>query len=151
MQFIQDNTVFRGKERADGMPISPGAFVAININNTSPTTVMDFAADTANDAQLIDLAVGTESLTFNQTTYSYTIAAAANASDKIEATPSPVSYTHLCCQSCTARHPACHDTCEVYCQQKRIQEADKETRRKNSAPDRQIYQHKAETIRKVKR
>lgn len=88
VQFIQDNTVFRGKERADGMPIIPGAFVAININNTSPTTVMDFAADTANDAQLIDLAVGTESLTFNQTTYSYTIAAAANASDKIEATPS---------------------------------------------------------------
>lgn len=88
VQFIQDNTVFRGKERADGMPIIPGAFVAININNTSPTTVMDFAADTANDAQLIDLAVGSESLTFNSTTYSYTIAAATNASDKIEATPS---------------------------------------------------------------
>lgn len=88
VQFIQDNTVFRGKERADGMPIIPGAFVAININNTSPTTVMDFAADTANDAQLIDLVIGTESLTFNPTTYSYTIAAAANASDKIEATPS---------------------------------------------------------------
>lgn len=88
VQFIQDNTVFRGKERADGMPIIPGAFVAININNTSPTTVMDFAADTANDAQLIDLAVGTETLSFSPTTYSYTIAAAANASDKIEATPS---------------------------------------------------------------
>lgn len=88
VQFIQDNTVFRGKERADGMPIIPGAFVAININNTSPTTVMDFAADTANDAQLTDLSVGSESLTFKPTTYSYTIAAAANASDKIEATPS---------------------------------------------------------------
>lgn len=88
VQFIQDNTVFRGKERADGMPIIPGAFVAININNTSPTTVMDFAADTANDAQLIDLVVGSESLTFKATTYSYTIAAATNASDKIEATPS---------------------------------------------------------------
>lgn len=88
VQFIQDNTVFRGKERADGMPIIPGAFVAININNTSPTTVMDFAADTANDAQLTDLSVGSESLTFNPTTYSYTIAAATNASDKIEATPS---------------------------------------------------------------
>ena len=88
VQFIQDNTVFRGKERADGMPIIPGAFVAININNTSPTTVMDFAADTANDAQLTDLSVGSESLTFNSATYSYTIAAATNASDKIEATPS---------------------------------------------------------------
>ena len=88
VQFIQDNTVFRGKERADGMPIIPGAFVAININNTSPTTVMDFAADTANDAQLTDLSIGSESLTFKPTTYSYTIAAATNASDKIEATPS---------------------------------------------------------------
>ena len=88
VQFIQDNTVFRGKERADGMPIIPGAFVAININNTSPTTVMDFAADTANDAQLTDLSVGSESLSFKSTTYSYTIAAATNASDKIEATPS---------------------------------------------------------------
>lgn len=88
VQFIQDNTVFRGKERADGMPIIPGAFVAININNTSPTTVMDFAADTANDAQLTGLSVGSESLSFKSTTYSYTIAAATNASDKIEATPS---------------------------------------------------------------
>lgn len=88
VQFIQDNTVFRGKERADGMPIIPGAFVAININNTSPTTAMDFAADTANDAQLIDLSVGSETLSFSPTTYSYTIAAATNASDKIEATPS---------------------------------------------------------------
>ena len=88
VQFIQDNTVFRGKQRADGMPVVPGAFVAININNVAPTTTMDFPADTANDAQLTALSVGTESLSpaFSATTYSYTIAAAANASDKIEAT-----------------------------------------------------------------
>lgn len=88
VQFIQDNTVFRGKQRADGMPVVPGAFVAININNVAPTTTMDFPADTANDAQLTALSVGTESLspTFSATTYSYTIAAAANASDKVEAT-----------------------------------------------------------------
>ena len=88
VQFIQDNTVFRGKQRADGMPVIPGAFVAININNVAPTTTMDFPADTANDAQLTALSVGTESLspTFSATTYSYTIAAAANASDKVEAT-----------------------------------------------------------------
>ena len=63
VQFIQDNTVFRGKARADGAPVIPGAFVAININNTEVTTVMDFAADTANDADLNALAVGTESMT----------------------------------------------------------------------------------------
>lgn len=90
VQFIQDNTVFRGKARADGAPIIPGAFVAININNTNVTTAMDFAADTANDANLQDLAVGTETLSpgsFDPAVTTYTLAAAANASDKIEVTP----------------------------------------------------------------
>lgn len=90
VQFIQDNTVFRGKARADGMPIIPGAFVAININNQNVTTVMDFAADTSNDADLNALAVGTETLSpgsFDPDVTTYTLAAAANASDKIEATP----------------------------------------------------------------
>ncbi len=94
VQFIQDNTVFRGKSRADGAPIIPGAFVAININNTEVTTVMDFAADTANDADLIALSVGTETLspgTFDSDVTTYTLAAAANASDKIEATPAQAS------------------------------------------------------------
>lgn len=90
VQFIQDNTVFRGKARADGAPIIPGAFVAININNTNVTTAMDFAADTANDADLQDLSVGTETLSpgsFDPAVTTYTLAAAANASDKIEVTP----------------------------------------------------------------
>ena len=81
VQFIQDNTVFKGKQRADGMPVIPGAFVAININNVNVTTAMDFAADTANDAQLSALSIGNETLspTFKATTYSET-------SDKVEAT-----------------------------------------------------------------
>lgn len=90
VQFIQDNTVFRGKARADGAPIIPGAFVAININDHEVTTVIDFAADTANDADLIALAVGTETMApsyFDPDTLTYTIATAAQASDKIEATP----------------------------------------------------------------
>lgn len=87
VQFIQDNTVFKGKERADGMPVIPGAFVAININNAAVTTVMDFAADTANDARLTALAVGTETLSpvFATGTYSYTLAP-TGTSAKIEAT-----------------------------------------------------------------
>ena len=51
---------------------------------------MKFAADTANDADLIALAVGTETMapsTFNPDTLTYTIATATQASDKIEATP----------------------------------------------------------------
>ena len=87
VQFIQDNTVFKGKQRADGMPVIPGAFVAININNVDVTTTMDFAADTANDAQLSALSIGNETLTptFKATTYSYTVTA-STTSDKVEAT-----------------------------------------------------------------
>lgn len=89
VQFLQDNTVFKGKQRADGQPVIPGAFVAININNTSVTTAMTFAADTANNAMLQSLSIGNETLSpeFDSDTYAYTIAAASNASDKIEATP----------------------------------------------------------------
>lgn len=90
VQFIQDNTVFRGKSRADGAPIIPGAFVAININNKDVTTVMDFAADTANDADLIALSVGSETLapgSFDPDTLTYTIASATGTKDKVEATP----------------------------------------------------------------
>ena len=48
VQFIQDNTVFKGKMRADGLPVIAGAFVVINIDGDSPVTAMQFAADTAN-------------------------------------------------------------------------------------------------------
>lgn len=90
VQFIQDNTVFRGKERADGAPVIPGAFVAINIANTNVTTAMDFAADTANDADLIDLTVGSYSLSFNADTLTYNVTA-TNASDAVTATPAQAS------------------------------------------------------------
>ena len=90
VQFIQDNTVFRGKARADGMPIIPGAFVAININGTDVTTAMNFAADTANDADLIDLTVGSYSLSFKPDTLTYNVTA-TNASDAVTATPAQAS------------------------------------------------------------
>lgn len=87
VQFIQDNTVFRGKARADGMPVIPQSFVAININGSEVTTSMTFAADTANDALLQSLTVGSETLTptFDPAVMAYTITAAATT-DKIEAT-----------------------------------------------------------------
>ena len=86
VQFLQDNTVFRAKQRADGMPIVPGAFVAININNQAVTTAMDFAADTANDAQLSDLTLTGATISFDPETYTYSATATSN-SLKIEATP----------------------------------------------------------------
>lgn len=45
---LKDQTVFFGKERADGMPVIARAFVAININGQAPTTSMLFAGDKAN-------------------------------------------------------------------------------------------------------
>ena len=47
-QFIQDNTVFKGTARYDGMPVIAEAFVGININNAAVTTSVDFAPDKAN-------------------------------------------------------------------------------------------------------
>lgn len=86
VQFIQDNTVFRGKERADGAPAVPGAFVAINIMGQAVTTSMAFAADKANDAMLESLAVGAETLTpaFSAGVQSYAITA-SKASDAVQA------------------------------------------------------------------
>lgn len=90
VQFIQDNTVFKAKMRADGCPIIAGAFVGININGSSVTTTMTFAADTANDASLQGLTVGALSLSpaFAADTETYTASAANNvASAAVTATP----------------------------------------------------------------
>lgn len=88
VQFIQDNTVFRGKERADGTPVIPGAFVAININGAAPTTSIPFAADTANDAALNGLTVGALALTpaFDANVLTYAVTATA-ATAAVTATP----------------------------------------------------------------
>lgn len=45
---VQDQTLFFGKERADGIPVIAGAFVAINIAGSTPATSMTFAGDKAN-------------------------------------------------------------------------------------------------------
>ena len=85
VQFIQDNTVFRAKQRLDGTPIIPGAFVAVNINNTAVTTVMDFAADIANDADLDSIAGLTLTPAFDPDTTTYT--ASMSAAGAVLATP----------------------------------------------------------------
>lgn len=92
VQFIQDNTVFRGKERADGQPIIPQAFVAININGAAPTTSMPFPADLANDADLNALTVGalTLSPTFDPDVLTYTTTS-STATAAVTATPAQAS------------------------------------------------------------
>lgn len=85
--FIQDNTVFRGKARADGLPVIPQAFVGININGAAVTTEVPFAADVANNAALEELTVGTDSLSpaFDPAVLSYTVTA-GSAKAKVAAT-----------------------------------------------------------------
>lgn len=87
VQFIQDNTVFKGKERADGQPVIPGAFVVININGNEVTTAMTFAADKANDAKLQDMAISGLTLapTFDPDTQAYTTTA-TGTNGKVEVT-----------------------------------------------------------------
>lgn len=85
VQFIQDNTVYKAKQRADGQPIIPGAFVAININNVAVTTVMDFAADTANDADLDGITGLTLTPNFNADVTAYT--ATMSAAGAVAAAP----------------------------------------------------------------
>lgn len=48
VRFIEDETVFKGTARYDGIPVIPEAFVAFNINGVAPTTSVSFALDTAN-------------------------------------------------------------------------------------------------------
>ena len=48
VRFLQDQTVFKGTARYDGLPVISEAFVAIGLGGTTPNATMTFAADTAN-------------------------------------------------------------------------------------------------------
>ncbi len=48
VRFIDDQTVFKGTARYDGMPVFGEGFVAFNIANGDVTTTKTFASDTAN-------------------------------------------------------------------------------------------------------
>ncbi len=53
--FLQDQTVFKGTARYDGVPAIAEAFVAIGINGVTPDATMTFAADNANTVDAIML------------------------------------------------------------------------------------------------
>jgi HK97 family phage major capsid protein len=91
VKFIEDQTVFKGTARYDGMPVFGEAFVIANIANTNPTTSVAFAPDTANPsdaylnslvlgsltlAPIFDPAVGTYATTTTNTTNTITATAA---------------------------------------------------------------------------
>ena len=86
-RFIEDQVTFKGTARYDGMPIIPEGFVAIGIG-AAPQTSAVFAGDTANDASLQEITLGTEKLspTFSPTTYEYNVTA-SGASAVVNAVP----------------------------------------------------------------
>ena len=47
-RFIEDQTVFKGTARYDGLPVIAEAFVAIGLNGVTPDDTMTFAPDVAN-------------------------------------------------------------------------------------------------------
>lgn len=86
-KFVEDQTVFKGTARYDGLPVIPEGFVIINLNNEAPTTSQTFAPDTANDATLKALAVGSETLSpvFAANKYAYKVTASGtNGAVKVE-------------------------------------------------------------------
>lgn len=48
VRFLDDQTVFKGTARYDGLPVIAEAFVALGLNGTTPTADMLFAPDEAN-------------------------------------------------------------------------------------------------------
>lgn len=86
-RFIEDQVVFKGTARYDGEPVIPEAFVAVGLGS-APETSTKFAFDTANDATLASLSLGTETIspTFDSLKYAYTVTA-SGTSGNITATP----------------------------------------------------------------
>lgn len=87
-KFAEDQVAFKGSARYDGEPVIAEGFVSIGFGS-APAKSATFAGDTANDASLIDLTIGTETLnpTFDSNKFSYTIASATGTDGAVTATP----------------------------------------------------------------
>ena len=88
-RFVEDQTVFKGTARYDGMPVIAEGFVGIGIAGTAPDADdVTFAADSANpkEAALKSLAIGSLTLSpaFDSETLEYT-ASTTTASSKVTA------------------------------------------------------------------
>lgn len=100
---VKDATLVFGRERADGMPLIPEAFVAMNIMGQAVTTVMDFPANSANDADLQGLTIGQLSLSpsFDAAVPAYT-ASATNATSSVSVNAVPAQPGALVTVTVTA-------------------------------------------------
>ena len=86
-RFAEDQVAFKGTARYDGLPVIPEGFIIIGLG-TAPATSAVFAGDTANDASLQGLTIGSETLSpvFGTGTYGYAVTA-SGASGIINAIP----------------------------------------------------------------
>lgn len=75
-RFADDQVAFKGTARYDGEPVIAEGFIAIGLGS-APATSATFTGDTANDASLTELTIGTETLSpsFAPGKYDYTITA----------------------------------------------------------------------------
>ena len=73
-RFAEDQVAFKGTARYDGLPVIPEGFIAMGLG-VAPATSAVFAGDTANDASLQGLTLGTETLApiFAPGTYAYAV------------------------------------------------------------------------------
>ena len=87
-RFAEDQVAFKGTARYDGEPVIAEGFISIGLG-VAPAKSATFTGDTANDARLIDLTIGTETLSpsFESDKFSYTIASATGSDGKVTATP----------------------------------------------------------------
>lgn len=93
VRFLEEQTVFKGSARYDGLPLIAEAFVAIGLNGTTPSPDdVDFADDTANPDPSLGKLKGltidgvTLSATFDPDTTTYT-GTTTKTSSNILATP----------------------------------------------------------------
>lgn len=87
-RFAEDQVAFKGTARYDGEPVIAEGFISIGLG-AAPAKSATFTGDTANDASLIDLTIGTETLspTFESNKFAYTIASATGTDGAVTATP----------------------------------------------------------------
>mgnify|MGYP002796173140 FL=1 len=87
-KFAEDQVAFKGSARYDGEPVIAEGFVSIGLGS-APAKSATFTGDTANDASLIGLTIGTETLSpaFASNKFSYTIASATGTDGAVTATP----------------------------------------------------------------
>ena len=93
-RFVEDQTIFKGTARYDGLPVIAEAFVALSLNNTSVSAdAVSFVPDTANPDAGVGTLAGLDisdvelSADFNPATTTYT-GTTTKASSTIAVTPS---------------------------------------------------------------